>query len=175
VAPDEAHWLVELLHARDPRVLAARDVSVHSLASCSMLLVPVCATFRCVVRNAGGCFQVFASGRDEEELRDTLTHIAKLAATDVSFQQRYGVEDDTDGDTAAAAAPSVPPRHRALFRTSGRSVIDLLERVFAAPCESEQEELSSQEITALVSLARFAYSDTNSCSRVFHVLSGNIA
>lgn len=30
VKPEEAHGLVELMHARDPRILAARDVSALS-------------------------------------------------------------------------------------------------------------------------------------------------
>ena len=100
--------------------------------------------------------QVFASGRDEEELRDTLVHIAKLAAADPNFQQKYGVTDDVDGDTAAAAAASVSQvGRRTAPAGSTRAVVDLLEHVFAAPCEDSYDEFSSDEVSALVALARW--------------------
>lgn len=124
VLPDEAHWLVELMHARDPRVLAARDV--------------------------------FATGRDEEELKDTLTRIAKLASNDPQFLLRYGVDDDKDGLDAALAAGSVGARFTvpSLPNAPSRALAELLERVFAAPCDDVSDEFGSDAAAALVALAR---------------------
>ena len=93
---------------------------------------------------------MYAAGRDEEELRDTLTTIAKLATRVPSFLLKFSDEFE-DKDAASGVDVYVP---RGLARAGDASVVQLLERVFTAPCGDATDEFSSDAASALVALAK---------------------
>jgi hypothetical protein len=91
--------------------------------------------------------QVYATSRDEEDLRDTLTLIAKLASTDPGFAERFA-HGDSDAETGEILrVPSTKLR-------CDPAIVETLERLFAAACDKPSDEFSSDDATALVSLAK---------------------
>lgn len=90
---------------------------------------------------------MYAAGRDEEDLRDTLTLIAKLASAEPGFANKFSHGDSDEETGEILRVPSSKP-------SCDPAIVETLERVFATACDQPSDEFSSDDATALVTLAK---------------------